>query len=443
MQIVPHDRRKPGGDGMKWSIENIDLEQEVHGISAQPGNTGTFVLFWWRNIPLGYQELSADRLPISAVALSSIISRTVASTINHYLEEDFLPPLPRIKGVRQKLEQHYNLETIKKLESPLSSLDRLYSSNSSVDTQSVSVVICTRNRPQQLDECLQSLQHLVDYPAEVLVVDNAPVGNETKAVVKNYPKVKYILELRPGLSIARNTGIRHATVDIIAFTDDDVKVHPHWIERVRYGFQNPNVMVVTGLMLPAELETPSQIAFHDGAYGFEWPCRPILYDVHYFEERKRFGTPVWQIGAGANMALRRQVVDAVGDFNELLGAGASGCSEDSEFWYRVLAAGWTCRYEPSAVVYHYHRGDLVSLKKQQYAYMRGHVVALLIQASQHRHWGNLFRLSVALPIYYVRRFLEGTYNRFQGKYMTVFVEIKGCFAGILFFVRHYAAATKH
>ncbi len=428
---------------MKWNIENIDLEQEIQSLSGQPGYTGTFVLFWWRNIPLGYQEFSADCLPISATAFSGIIANTVTSTVNHYLEEDFIPPPPRIKGVRQKLEQHYNLETIKKLKRPLARLDQLYDLTGSVDAQSVSVVICTRNRPQQLDECLQSLQHLVNYPAEILVVDNAPIDNETKAVVQKYPEVDYVLEPRPGLSIARNTGIRRATGHIIAFTDDDVKVHPHWIERIRYGFQNPNVMVVTGLMLPAELETPSQVAFHEGTYGFEWPCRPILYDSHYFEEGKRFGAPVWQIGAGANMALRRQIVDAVGDFNELLGAGASGCSEDSEFWYRVLAAGWSCRYEPSAVVYHYHRGDLVSLKKQQYAYMRGHVVALLIQASQHRHWGNLFRLFVALPTYYTQRLLRGLYNRFQGKYMTVFVEILGCLAGTLFFIRHYSAATRH
>lgn len=428
---------------IKWSIENIDIGQKMQSLSVRPGYEGAFVLFWWRNIPLGYQEFSADSLPISAIALSSIIARTVTSTVNHYLEEDFIPPPPRIKGVRQELEQHYDLETIKRLKSPLARLDQLYSPNSSAETQSVSVVICTRNRPQQLDECLQSLQHLVDCPTEVLVVDNAPVGNETKEVVKKYPEVTYILESRPGLSIARNTGIRQATGNIIAFTDDDVKVHPHWIKKIRYGFQDPNVMVVTGLMLPAELETPAQIAFHEGAHGFEWPCRPILYDGHYFEARKRFGTPVWQIGAGANMALRRQVVDNIGDFNELLGAGASGCSEDSEFWYRVLAAGWICRYEPSAVVYHYHRGDLVSLKEQQYAYMRGHVVALLIQASQHRHWGNLFRLFITLPSYYIQRFLKGIRNRFQGKYMTVFVEIRGCFAGILFFIRHYAAATKH
>lgn len=435
--------RKLSEIDMKWCIQNINLEQEIHDLSIQPGYTGAFVVFWWKNISLGYQELSADCFPISATVLSGIIAKTVGSTINHYLEKDLIPPPIQVKRIGQKIEQKYNLETIKKLESPLADLDQLCRLTDPLDTQeSVSVVICTRNRPRQLDECLQSLQHLVNYPAEVLVVDNAPTSNATQEVVQRYPEVHYILEPRPGLSIARNTGIHRATGNIIAFTDDDVKVHPHWMERIRHGFQNPNVMVVTGLMLPAELETASQIAFHEGAYGFEWPCRPILYDFRYFEERKRFSTPVWQIGAGANMALRRQVVDAVGGFNELLGAGASGCSEDSEFWYRVLAAGWACRYEPSAVIYHYHRGDLASLKKQQYAYMRGHVAALLIQANQHHHWGNLFRLFVALPIHYIRLALKGISNRFQGNYRTVFVEIIGCFAGILFFIRHYSAAIK-
>lgn len=92
------------------------------------------------------------------------------------------------------------------------------------------------------------------------------------------------------------------------------------------------------------------------------------------------------------MAFRRQIFALVGNFDERLDMGAAGCSGDSEIWYRILAEGWMCNYEPAAVVFHYHRQELDSLKKQMYLYMRGHVMALLVQFAKYRHWGNLIRL---------------------------------------------------
>ena len=68
-------------------------------------------------------------------------------------------------------------------------------------------------------------------------------------------------------------------------------------------------------------------------------------------------------------------------------------------WYRVLHAGGACRYDPSAVVHHYHREDLPELRRQMRAYMRGHVVALLVQHARYGDAGNLYRLFVTIPAY--------------------------------------------
>lgn len=429
---------------IKWCIKNINLDQDIPNLSIQPEYDGVFAVFWWRSLPLGYQEFFASELPISSNTLKNLAAKTVTATVGSYLlEEGFNAYPPDMKLIASKQNQTPNFDALVALNEPLANLEQKCSSLDLLKTQeSVSVVICTRDRPQQLEACLNSLQHLSKQPEEIIVVDNAPTTDLTKKVVEKFPQARYVLESRPGLSIARNTGLNSSKGNIIAFTDDDVEVHPNWIERILYGFQDPKVMVVTGLMLPAKLESAAQVAFHQGTSGFNWECRPIIYDTEYFENRKPFGTPVWQIGAGANMSLRRQIIDIVGDFDERLGAGASGCSEDSEFWYRVLAAGWICRYEPSAVVYHYHRGDLNSLKRQMYSYMRGHVAALLIQASQHRHWGNLFRLLVILPEYYIQLIVKGISNRFQGRYRTIFIEIIGCFAGILFFIRNVSGSSK-
>jgi GT2 family glycosyltransferase len=113
--------------------------------------------------------------------------------------------------------------------------------------------------------------------------------------------------------------------------------------------------------------------------------------------------PAWEFGAGANMAFRRSVVDAVGLFDERLDVGAAGCSGDSEYWYRLVAAGWTCRYEPSAVVFHHHRRDMVGFRSQVFHYMRGHVAALMVQYERTGDRGNLYRAFVVLPRVYLRR----------------------------------------
>ena len=141
------------------------------------------------------------------------------------------------------------------------------------------------------------------------------------------------------------------------------------------------------------------------------------------------------------MALRRRAFELVGDFDERLGAGAAGCSEDSEFWYRLLAEGWLCRYEPTAVVYHYHRSDLNNLKQQAYQYMRGHVAALLVQFSKYGHWSNLRRLFVALPRYCGRQFLRGLIKGFkQNRSSTFFAETSGCLSGVKFYLQNRSSS---
>ncbi len=140
------------------------------------------------------------------------------------------------------------------------------------------------------------------------------------------------------------------------------------------------------------------------------------------------GVPVWRIGAGANMAFRREVFSRIGLFDERLGAGASGCSEDSEFWYRMLAAGMSIAYEPRAVVWHSHRGDRQAFRSQMKQYMRGHVAALLVQFEKHRHFGNIRRLFRAIPCYYYGRLKR---MRLKDDWSLFFGELLGCASGFV------------
>jgi GT2 family glycosyltransferase len=416
-----------------WKIINIELDKAIPELAVIPGYGGIYTVFWWHNIPLGQQEILAAQLPMSATELTNLAVQAITPTIgSHLLEQGFKAALPVI-GKNPARDCPPEFKALMALEQPLAKLQQHFSS---LNSETISVLICTRNRPEQLERCLLSLQNLSPSPHEIIVIDNAPSSDATQQLVAKIPEVKYVLEPRPGLSIARNTGIRHSTGNIIAFTDDDVIVHSDWITRIAQSFQGDRVIAMTGLILPAELENEAQLIFQKGHTGFGWGYRPTTFDTQFFEEMKPLAVPVWRIGAGANMAFRRELFDQIGLFDERLGAGASGCSEDSEIWYRILAEGWFCRYEPTAVVYHYHRGDLDSLKHQMYHYMRGHITALFVQFERYKHWGNLRRVFIALPRYYIKRFIIGLLTGFRGVNRTLFSEIFGCLAGIQFYLQH-------
>jgi GT2 family glycosyltransferase len=150
--------------------------------------------------------------------------------------------------------------------------------------------------------------------------------------------------------VARNAGVRVAKGALIAFTDDDVVPSPRWTTEVVRALSSATVDAVTGLVLPARLDSPAQCYFQFKMGGFGSECVPLIFDRRFLDETRATGAQVWRIGAGANMAFRRSVFDRVGLFDERLGAGASGCSEDSELWYRLIAGGGACLFEPRAFV---------------------------------------------------------------------------------------------
>lgn len=299
---------------------------------------------------------------------------------------------------------------------------------------STSLVICTRDRPEELARCLASLSAQTRRPDEVIVVDNASRDGRTRAAARA-AGVTYVREDRPGLDIARNTGVRAARGEIVAFTDDDVRLHPRWLERLAGALEDGMAMAVTGLVLPAELETEAQQIF-ERHWGFGRGYEPQEFGAEFFAADAKTGSEVWKIGAGASMAFRRAAFDRAGLFDERLDVGAAGCSGDSEFWHRILSKRGVCRYEPAAVAFHYHRRDLAGLGSQIYHYMKGHSAALLVQYERSRNRGNLWRAFNFLPRYYLgrgwKRLRYGVRpdNRFLGH------EVAGFVAGIGYYLLH-------
>jgi GT2 family glycosyltransferase len=226
-----------------------------------------------------------------------------------------------------------------------------------------SVVVCTRDRTADLSQCLPGLSRLAAQGNEVIVVDNCPRGDSTARLVTSYSAIRYLHEPRPGLNIARNSGLQAAMGEIVAFTDDDVQVDQGWLSALLRNFDDPLVAVVTGITMPAELETEAQVWFEE-TNGFG---RGFVRKAFDASNLNVLATGL--VGAGANMAVRRSAIERIGLFDEALDCGTlTRSGGDQEFFYRALARGYRIVYEPAALVWHRHRREWNGLRRTIYGY---------------------------------------------------------------------------
>ncbi|MDM7890557.1 glycosyltransferase [Curtobacterium caseinilyticum] len=241
---------------------------------------------------------------------------------------------------------------------------------------STSVVLCTRDRADQLADALRSVL-AVDHPdLEVVVVDNAPSDDATRRLVTapgTDPRVRYVLEPVPGLSSARNAGVRAARGEVVAFTDDDVVVDRGWLRAVASGFaRGEDVVCVSGLVASGELRTAAQRWF-DERVTWSRNLTPRVFRLTAPpQDRPLFPFSVGDYGTGANFAMRRDAVLALGGFDEALGVGTvTGGGEDIDMFARVVLGGSALVVEPSALVWHRHRAEVAALRTQAVGYGTG------------------------------------------------------------------------
>ena len=411
-----------------FSVRQIDLASADADVGS--GDIPSLSIFWWKDLPLGMQASLPDELPYTEARLRQLAAEFSAAQLAARSVALGAPLRATYEGWPKSV---LSLAAALGVQNPLGCLDELATA-SSASAQHISVVICTRDRGPALAQCLQSIARQRSAPGEVIVVDNSRNATARPLCVR-FPNVCYVHEPRPGLSVARSAGIRASRHDIIAFTDDDVEVHQGWTAEIARSFAQWDVEALTGLVLPARLDTIAQRRFQFDMGGFGATFVPLIFDQRFFEETRPSGAHVWKIGAGANMAFRRSAFERVGSFDERLGAGAAGCSEDSELWYRILATGGACLYEPRAVVFHHHRRDWPGFRRQIKAYMKGHVAALVVQYDNFGDRGNIDRIWKQLPAYFVRTFIKTLFEGPPGRTRILAAEVQGWLAGLQFLLR--------
>lgn len=338
---------------MSYPIIDIEVTQPLPKLLVSESDTGIALLLRRKGKPIGFLIKALPSLSILPPEdLAQLLGKEVGDKLlQECIRQELLPPANK------------------------------------VGFPSLTVAICTKDRPENLSRCLKSLLKIETSISEgsprfeILVVDNAPADEQTKELVSALPGVRYVREPKPGLDFARNRALQKATGEILAFLDDDVTVDSQWLDGlVEAWAENPDAAAFTGLVLPYELATEAQILFEQRG-GFGRGFAKIRYS------QILPGNPLYPcgagiFGAGCNMAFHRENLLKLGGFDEALDTGTPlPGGGDLDIFYRLIRAGYSLVYEPRYLVFHQHRREYEKLRHQYWTWGLG-FMAFVVKSYQ-------------------------------------------------------------
>jgi glycosyltransferase involved in cell wall biosynthesis len=192
-------------------------------------------------------------------------------------------------------------------------------------TLRISVIVCAHNEAAFLAGCLYSLLAQSRPADEILVINNAST-DATRAVAQEVPHVRVIDEPRKGLVVARETGRREATGELLVYLDADCRAPLMWLERVeRHFVRDPSLIALTG---------PYRF------YDWDWWGRLLIraYDVTLAPATQLLVKHLLRIGTifyGGNFAARRDALARIGGFDTSI----EFHGEDTNVGRRLFAVG--------------------------------------------------------------------------------------------------------
>jgi glycosyltransferase involved in cell wall biosynthesis len=344
------------------AIRFLELTKPIEAPTEVEGKEAVRFYCAMRGQILGYITLWNKGRPIGRTQLLQEVSHQFGQKIVAHLFE---------KRFGGEIEPWSNVERLVRvqlgLEPPQFELEE-EEADPKLPNLTVSITVPSRDRPNDIRRCLESLTtHKSRFPFEIIVADNNPSSGLTEPVVRSFPGVTYLPEPRPGVTFARNAAALHAKGDIIVCTDDDVTYLDGWLDNLIAPYADPEVMAVSGMVIPYELEYEAQYWFE--IYGaltrnFKW----TRYDYQFYQNPPDMPmVPAWNVGVTANISFRAEIFadPEIGPFDDEL-----RIAEDPYLIYRLIKANRVIIYEPKAVVQHRHRDTMKGLARQLYNYGR-------------------------------------------------------------------------
>ena len=252
------------------------------------------------------------------------------------------------------------------------------------DDPACSVVIGTIGRPDLLDRCLAALSASDPLPYEAIVVDNT-AGDAGTRLVAELHGARYVRERWSGLSGARNAGARASRAPFVAFLDDDAAPAEGWVGALLDAFSDPEVMAVTGRVVPFEAEAAARRRMRI----------PVEPDLGVESRAVSRTTPDWfeicnfgGLGIGANMAFRRAAFDLWPGFRESLGRGTPmQGGEEHHAFFELVRRGYKVVYTPEAAVEHRYPHTMAAIRRNEFRYLAGaaaYATLLLLEEPEYR-----------------------------------------------------------
>ena len=239
----------------------------------------------------------------------------------------------------------------------------------------ISVVVCSYNGSRTLRDCLEGLERL-EYPDfEVIVVDDGS-KDATPQIAKEF-RCRLVSTENRGLSSARNTGMRAATGEIVAYTDDDARPDPHWLYYLADAFRRGSDAGVGGpnIVPPGDGWIAQCVAASPGG-----PAHVLLSD------REAEHIP------GCNMAFRKSALEAIDGFD----VRYRTAGDDVDLCWRLMERGFTLGFRAGAMVWHHRRGSVRTYWRQQVGYGRAEA---LLEAKWPERYNALGHTTWAGSIY--------------------------------------------
>jgi glycosyltransferase involved in cell wall biosynthesis len=340
-------------------VGDLYLDARLPDLNRQGRYRAARLLTWLHGRPIGEVLLPLDGGPVTSDRLAALVWPLIADRVTAHCQNDGIPP-----------PDHLPPDGLARHERP-----QCRARGRAADDVTITVVIATRDRTESLLRCLTVLAKSSYSAFDVVVVDSAPRSDSTERALAEHPgwpfSLRYVHEPRPGLALAHNASLPAVTGEVVAITDDDVEVDRDWLASIAEAFAESDATCVTGLIVPAELETRAQVLVEEsGGFGRGFTRRVYTRDMP--EPGPLFPFTAGRFGSGANMSFRTDWLKARGGFDAAMGAGTPARGgDDLTAFLQVIIDGGTLVYEPRAVVRHWHRREYEGMRRQAFHYGMG------------------------------------------------------------------------